>query len=159
MAVLKIIEQHHIPMLFKNQKIGDMILFWHHLKEWRKSHSISIQDIGADSAKTFSQCSSNSTSLPSPSEINQQEVTLSQIFNANKKTKQLTDYYNEIFSTVMSSSIIVNWYYLSLFWREFFAYVAVHKLSNWRANNTSFSNWEITILSYFQVRKNSYEIL
>lgn len=82
-------------MLFKNKKIGDMILFEHHLKEWRKSHSISIQDIGAEPANTFSQCSSNSASGPSLSETNQQEVTLSQIFNENKKIKQITDYYNE----------------------------------------------------------------
>lgn len=41
LEVLKIIKSHHVALLFKNQALGDMIVFEHKLTQWRRANMYS----------------------------------------------------------------------------------------------------------------------
>ncbi|XP_055914007.1 uncharacterized protein LOC129947469 [Eupeodes corollae] len=101
--ILKIIKRRHINMLFKTQKIGDLVVFEQSLAEWRSSLSLfvdeeeseSLHERGNQKPLSIASCNSSPTTSkgiesPDPSDV---FISLSDIMNENVKSKIITDYY------------------------------------------------------------------
>lgn len=115
-SVLKIIKQHQISKLLQQFKIGDQILFEHHLEIWRNEQGVPLNfssdllhycfqdqpDSPAGSSVSHvksvskSTCSSpvNSRDFSSPEPADTISVTLSDILNESHKGTLISEFYS-----------------------------------------------------------------
>lgn len=99
-GILEVIKRHHINMLFKDQKIGDLVVFEENLIEWRSRSSLFVDEEDSECSSSLkrnlssvSPITPSSSRGPTSPEAIEVSVHLSDILNDSKKSSIMTRYY------------------------------------------------------------------